>query len=884
MLQHVREVVEKQGYKLIGLAPSTSAALTLAREAGIESKTIHKFLFKYDGVINDRGTEQGRVKMRGDLKNTVVVVDESSLASTSQMNAMLKLSKVLNFKVVLVGDTKQLNAVEAGKPFYQLQKVGMETAIMGNIQRQKEMRLKAAVYSTINQDIGCAFDRLGDNVIEVKGNEEEKLSKLVSATSEQWIGLSREERQNTILISPSHKLRSAINQEIRASLKRTGTLTGNALSLDTLVNKDLTIAEKSYINNYEVGDVILFNRSYKSLCVKQGEYHTISGVKKDELVFKSSSGKEVRFNPSKLGGTREGAIDVFYKSNLELQSGDLVRWTRNYQDSKEIVNTKVISVLSVTDQEISFKTSADNVLKLPRSHPSLKHMDYGYALTAHAAQGMTYDRVVAALESKHKHLTNQKSFYVTLSRARHEAVLLTDNKTALLDTLKAKTGEIVSVTEHQAMQYNEGYKSTSAQVNKQVVREEHVKQSYQSISTQDIYKAMYSRLPSVLPEFGFRQQNGYYISTTSQKVDGSSGKKGKVYVYANNPGVLVDYTRGNHSIWDYVKDTYMPAGNKAEVMSYLSDMAGLSANDYKPTRTIVSSFNITEPEKATEIKLDSKMLKSIDEYASKKLFASDNKVLSYLKQERGYDTDTIKKMGIGYIDSKKALAKYLRGIGFTEENVKDAFKALHYIGRTHNMVMPFKDDKGSLIGFAARNISYKETDQIGKYLYTKGLSRSSVILGLETAKQHKEVVMVEGMLDCAHAKAKGMENVVSLGGSHFNERQLKLLTESGVKSVVLALDNDKAGMEATKRIEATIKASDSDISVKVARLSAIKDPDQMIKAQGIAAFQDVISNAKTTVASKQQGTDIHKQNAPQALHPIAKPASINKDKDFDMAD
>lgn len=884
MLQHVKALGEERGYKLLGLAPSTSAALTLNKEAGIESQTIHKFLFKYNGVINDRGTEQGRVKMSADLKNTVVVVDESSLASTSQMNAMLKLSRVLDFKVVLVGDTKQLNAVEAGKPFYQLQKAGMETAIMGNIVRQKDLRLKEAVYGAINQDITRAFEKLGDNVLEVKCTSDDKFTRLGESVAERWIGLSNSEREKTIVIAPSHKLRSSINDNIRESLKAEGSLGAVGSNIETLVNKDLTTTEKSYISNYEVGDVVLFNRDYKSLRVKQGEVHTILGIKKDSLVLKSSAGKEIRFNPARLGGTREGAIDIFYKRELDIRDGDLVRWTRNYQDSKEIVNTKVMRVLSITDKEISFKTGNDSILKLPRSHPSLRHLDYGYAVTAHAAQGMTYDRVIAALESMHKYLTNQKSFYVTLSRARHEAILFTDNKKALINTLQSKTGELVSATEHQALKYKESDKAAEKQVSKTERIVEH-KVHYPNVSTQDIYKAMYSRIPNVLPEFGFRQRNGYYISTTSQKVDGSSGKKGKVYVYANNPGVLVDYTRGNQSVWDYVKNTYLPAGSKAEVMAYLSDMAGLSANDYKPTRTITPKLYEEVKDRAQETKLDSKMLKSIEDYASKKLFANDNKVLSYLKKDRGYDTETIKKMGIGYIDSKKALAKYLRGIGHSEEHVKEALKALHYIGRSHNMVMPFKDDKGTLIGFAARNINYKETDQVGKYLYTKGLARSSVLLGLDTAKNSKEVTIVEGMLDCAHAKAKGIENVVSLGGSSFNDRQLKLLTDSGVKTIVLALDNDKAGKDAAQRIEDTVKASRADLTVKVAQMpSAIKDPDLMIKTLGADAFKEVISNANTTVAQQQQVTDINKVTTPPSLHHTAKPATINKYKDFDMAE
>jgi len=77
---------------------------------------------------------------------------------------------------------------------------------------------------------------------------------------------------------------------------------------------------------------------------------------------------------------------------------------------------------------------------------------------------------------------------------------------------------------------------------------------HNSHSIKDIYHSMYSKLPHVLPHFGFKNCGSHYVSTTGHKIDGSNGKSGKVYVYANNPGLLKDYTRGNKSIYDYIKD------------------------------------------------------------------------------------------------------------------------------------------------------------------------------------------------------------------------------------------------------------------------------------------------------------------------------------------
>ena len=65
--------------------------------------------------------------MRAAFRKTVLVVDEGSLASTVQARDLLRIANTLRIpRVVLVGDEKQLDAVDAGKPFGQLQRGGHE--------------------------------------------------------------------------------------------------------------------------------------------------------------------------------------------------------------------------------------------------------------------------------------------------------------------------------------------------------------------------------------------------------------------------------------------------------------------------------------------------------------------------------------------------------------------------------------------------------------------------------------------------------------------------------------------------------------------------------------------------------------------------------------
>ena len=126
---------------MTGVAPSASAAGTLASEAGIATETLQRFLARNAGVAEGRLTKKGAKEMRAAFAKTILVVDEGSLASTVQARDLLRIANELRIpRVVLVGDARQLDAVDAGKPFAQLQAAGMKTAVMDEILRQPRSR------------------------------------------------------------------------------------------------------------------------------------------------------------------------------------------------------------------------------------------------------------------------------------------------------------------------------------------------------------------------------------------------------------------------------------------------------------------------------------------------------------------------------------------------------------------------------------------------------------------------------------------------------------------------------------------------------------------------------------------------------------------------
>ena len=451
MLRRARALMEKKGYEVRGLAPSASAARTLESEAGIASETLQRFLARHAGVAEGRMTRKGAREMRAAFKRTALVVDEGSLASTVQTRDLLSIADALRIpRVVLVGDAKQLDAVDAGKPFAQLQAAGMKTAVMDEIMRQRDPVLKEAVEASLAGEIGRAFEKLGPNVAEAKPDN------LAGAAAARWLALSPEKRANTGLMAPSHTLRERINEIVRERLVRDGAVHGPAMNAERLVSRGYTDAEKTLASNYASGDVVAFHRPYKRLGVDKGDELRVLGVDRraHTVTLRGNGGRAVSWDPNRLAA-RTGGVEVYRAEEIELRAGDRIRWTRNDR-GLGLVNSGIAEVAAVRNGRVTFRLEDGRMLDLRPGDPQLRHVDRAWASTVHAFQGRTVDNVIAAMEANHAKLTTQKSFYVEISRARDRAELVTDDREALRETLEAVTGERIAALEAVAPEKGKG--------------------------------------------------------------------------------------------------------------------------------------------------------------------------------------------------------------------------------------------------------------------------------------------------------------------------------------------------------------------------------------------------------------------------------------------
>ena len=427
MLRHVRELAG--GRPVLGLAPEARAARVLERESGMNVRTLQWFLTRCGSALGDDGAEDRLKQMFG---GSLVVLDEASLVSTDRMGSLMRIADRLGVaRLVLVGDTGQLRAVEAGQPFLQLQRAGMTTVQMDEVRRQRNPVLRAAVLASRSGEPGKAVELLGSSMHEVAFDE------LGQEAARTWLALAPEARERTLLLAPTHAHRAEINGTIRAALADEGGLRGKALTIERLVSLGMTGAEKGDVRNYREGDAVMFHQDMVNYRVKKDEALTVTGIEGERVLLRHPDGGPRHIKPA--GGVRYD-LEVYETRPIEVRAGDRIRWTRN-DHGRELVNGERAEVAAIARGRVRLVLEDGRKVSLRADDPQLRHIDYAWSSTVRSAQGSTADGVIAVLDTSQRALTDQSTFYVEISRARDRAVVLTDNLDELVEVLEANTGE-----------------------------------------------------------------------------------------------------------------------------------------------------------------------------------------------------------------------------------------------------------------------------------------------------------------------------------------------------------------------------------------------------------------------------------------------------------
>ncbi|AUX69157.1 TrwC protein [Porphyrobacter sp. HT-58-2] len=441
-LAPVAAIAREEGRQVVALSHVGRIAREFGEKTASTASTVDGFLARYARVIDGSASADKVAAARAELSGALVMVDEASQIGTDRLARLITLANQMDVgKLVLAGDIKQLPAIEAGKPFAQLQQQDLgKSEITENLRAQTPQMV--AINSALQQgDVAEAFAVLKPATTEVASG------KIPDAAAAMWANLPKDERDNTILLAAGRAMRSAGNAAAQEALIERGEIGERGIRLAVLDRVTITREGARQLRGYHEGRVVAFETNLTRQGFARGERGTVLDIRDGKVELAMPDGEIRRFDPDRLPrNLKHDAVTIFERKPIDLHEGDRIRWTAK-DGQRGLLNGDIAHVARIDGDTITVKAGDGHLHNLVRGDPMLERLDLAYAINVHVAQGMTAKDGIIMMSERERMLNTSASFLVAVTRIAENAALVTDNPSRVERQVEAQTGEKTSATE-----------------------------------------------------------------------------------------------------------------------------------------------------------------------------------------------------------------------------------------------------------------------------------------------------------------------------------------------------------------------------------------------------------------------------------------------------
>lgn len=405
-MNFLRGECEKQNVILAGFSQSKEAANILHNESKIPSHTVASLLVKQQTLQNGNNQE-------------IWIVDEAGLLGAKDCEKLMEKAIHAKARVILIGDTNQMPAIQAGNPFRLIQNNGISVSHLNESIRQKTKDLKEAVHLVSQNKIKDGLLKIEDRIFEYQNAADR-----YGLIQKSYLRLNPSERRKSLILCSTNEEKKVLTANIRQDLFRQNQLK-NEVMLTQLVSKCLTTQEMKSAISHKVEDVFIFHKDFKSLGVKKNLQYRVKNIdtKNNEITlgYVGTSEQQLEFKiNSSIGG-----FTTYEKKQLSCAVNDKLRATKNDRQMS-VTNGQEFTVMKTEPDYVIVKSNSGCEIAFKCTDPV--HFDHNYVNTVYSSQGKTCDRVFISGNQSF----NKEALYVALSRAKQDVLIVTESKKEFL--------------------------------------------------------------------------------------------------------------------------------------------------------------------------------------------------------------------------------------------------------------------------------------------------------------------------------------------------------------------------------------------------------------------------------------------------------------------
>ncbi|MBF0558848.1 MAG: relaxase domain-containing protein [Nitrospirae bacterium] len=434
VLHAVRLQAEVRGCEVVGLGFTGKSASEIEAAAGIKSQTLDSFLSK--------GHDSNHSKQ-------LWIVDEASMVSSKKANELFRAAEDAQARVVMIGDTKQLQSIEAGRPFLDLK----ETGAIRTVRMQENLRQKGIDERAVADDLNARRIDQAIDKMEAKGRIHEIADRhaRLDAIVNDYCG---RKSRDTIIVTDLNKDRNELNTAIHNHKREEGQLKGPEHTFTVRESKNLSPTEKHFAHSYQRGDVVIANKA--GLIGRSGTESRV--IDRDEqkhtITLRTKDNADHIINLKSEGQS----LAVYREKEQCFCKDEKVVFTKNDKGLK-INNGNAGTIKSIDkngDASVEIEKGREVNLNLKTQY---NYVDQGYAVSTYKSQGGTYKHVMDHADTSSRQ-TNFNERLVSGTRHKETHEIYTNDRAALREQMKieqCKTSTLDFDRHRQTSRDRDGY-------------------------------------------------------------------------------------------------------------------------------------------------------------------------------------------------------------------------------------------------------------------------------------------------------------------------------------------------------------------------------------------------------------------------------------------